>query len=278
MMFSGVKKGLVMKLLTLLFFLIISTYGWSQSTSQQLLNQNNQKKWGMNFNLNHTSNLREQNDPDKRTFHDLTLGVRNQVAKNLLINLNTVVEQDQAGETKQLDSFWGFLQPQTAKLGTVNMSQQLRVHLPTSKESVRRDFKKGGVTYIPSFVQSSGKIDLIYNPMLVKNFHEYETNRLGSQNTSHAINQNLAIFFNANDMISFGVSGLFTKSWSYNNVEKNDSYNLSTMMNVNVLPYSVSLGLSQGNSLINSARGADQNIQIFNENTTVYFISFSGVF
>ena len=145
--------------------------------------------------------------------------------------------------------------------------------LPTSEDSARRQEKIAGVELSGIFVyNASDLLSFTYLPRAVKNFHQFDTSRDDKVNIEYRVLQIASANYMLTDRFSTSASFIYINDWAYTGTQRDPSYitsfDLSYMFSPKVI---TTIGMNTGGSIAERQVGPDENIQLFDSNSTSYF-------
>jgi hypothetical protein len=251
-----------------------------------LLNVNPNKFFGA-LSVGYNSNLYERNTNSSvaSTSADAVLNYRANKSNVIRGYVGGSQEQTQGKESHLNDGFVALVNDGFWKRGPVStIGQQVRLIVPMSRESVKRDERITGVTVAPTFVFNMTPVGLtgvmlVYQPAGTKNFHKYEVNRAYRTNNEFTLSHLFRAIWSFTDKAFFLSDFVYRNSWSYGGISKDpvSSYSVSLGYNVSDA-FSLSAGVSTDATIRNFENGADQNIQLFNQKTSSIFLGLTYVF
>jgi hypothetical protein len=254
--------------------------GHAQSTLQQSLGTGQMPKVSGSFNLGYSSNLYERSDYAFNSTTDASVILNYNAGSGNLVRgvFSGFQENDHGRETKLNDGFVGWVNNGFWKKGEIlTIGQQIRLNMPTSKDSRVRDTKVLGVSLVPVFIANMTPVGitgltLIYQPQLIKNFHTYKVNRAETSNTSYAAVNTFIASYSFMDKFYIQPVLAYSMGWTYNNRKKDDSYSASAELGYSVLNnLTIAGGWSNTAAIRNLENGNDQTINVFNKKTSLVY-------
>jgi hypothetical protein len=116
---------------------------------------------------------------------------------------------------------------------------------------------------------------LFYTPSLTKYFHEYKTS-FGSSNTEYSFSHSLAANYVLHDDWSVYFSGGLSRRWNYNKSSSRDRFSISADLSYTVNSrISLSSGYSNSGEIYNSINGTYDQVKLFDEKSSSFYISSS---
>ena len=251
-----------------------------------LMNDNPSKVFG-SVNLGYNSNLYERDAFQSKTSTTADLLVNYRLSGSNVLRAfgSATQEHSQGRESKIADGYTAWVNDGFWSRGKVaTIGQQVRLAVPMSRESVKRDEKLTGVTVAPMAVINLTPVGiigamLIFQPAVTKNFHKYEMNRAFKTNNEYTFSQLIRAVWGFTERAYLLSDFIYRKAWSYGGTQKNDttSYSFSVGYNfTNAL--SASTGITTDSTIRNFQNGSDQNIELFNQNTSSVFLGLTYVF
>lgn len=163
---------------------------------------------------------------------------------------------------------------------TISLSPSVTAVIPTSKLSQKRDKLITTIVLSPSFSYKLGPVFTArYRPGVTTNFHQYKTNRVGTNLVKYKFSQTLGLGMSINDEMSLSSSFTYLNAWSYGGAQRDPAF--STDLSGTYLfknDISFTLGLSTGGALYATEKGPDKNIELYNKDTTSYLASLAITF
>jgi hypothetical protein len=234
-----------------------------------------------------SSNFYDRTSTDSQASTSVEGILNYKVSNKDILRAYAGVEKDlsQSYENELVDSHIGYLRPVVKKFNkVVSNGLQARLAIPLSKNSRERDSKITGVTVIPFFVANLSPVGatgltMTYLPMMTKNFHAYKQNRTGTNNTEYAINHVLSNMYNFHDRWSVIANFILAQGWTYNGTYKDPSFSADQSLSFGLTQSAwLSLGHSNGSTLSRFDGGRDSRPELFNKNTSTYFLSLTAIF
>ena len=251
-----------------------------------LLNVDPKKFFGA-LSVGYNSNLYERNSSSSvaSTSADAVLNYRLNKTNVVRGYVGGSQEQTQGRETRLNDGFVAWVNDGFWKRGPVaTIGQQVRLIVPMSDESVKRDERITGVTVAPTFILNLTPVGLtgvmlVYQPAATKNFHKYETNRAFRTNNEFTLSHLFRGIWSFTDRAFLLSDFVYRNAWSYGGISKDPASSYSVSLGYNISDeFSISGGVSTDATIRNFENGADQNIQLFNQNTSSIFLGLTYVF
>ncbi len=263
--------------------LLVAGFAHAQSTLTQNLSADMLPTWSGNFALGYNSNLYEPGtaSQDRNVSGDLTVNYRAAGANLVRGFLSGYKQLDQGEEWRPNDGWVGWVNNAFWHKGEkYTLGQQVRVHIPASKESRDRDTKVTGVSLVPVFQANLAPTVLfIYQPQFIKNAHTYEVSRANVSNTSWAINQVAILSWSITDALYFQPSLVYGTAWSYNETKKDDVFIFASEFGYGInQTFTVAAGWSNSGAIRSLENGNDQTIRVFDENTSTVYAALYLVF
>jgi hypothetical protein len=273
-----------MRLFIALFLMVVSVgVARAQSTITQQLATENVPRFSGNAGVSYNSNFARQDSPDSEQSmsSDGLFNYRIKDANLARLYLGVEKEITQGQEWKPIDgyvawannAFWG-------KTKRVTFGQQVRLHIPLSKEARLRDTKYTGVSLVP-VVQASltPSVLFIYQPNLSRNFHTYKVNKLGNKNAEYGLSHSAILFWSITDNLYFQPTFIYRNSWSYGGTRRDPSY-----VAAGEIGYAIGSGLTLSVGWTNDVamrrfeNGGDTDLQAFDNNTSTFSTSLYWIF
>lgn len=144
--------------------------------------------------------------------------------------------------------------------------------VPVSQYSVKKDQLQTALSGKISFslMPSDGNgFGIITGVSLGRSFHSYEEDINGSVLNQYSSNQNAGISYSFNDW-SFSADFVNRTRWTYKNSVKS-SFEISEEIGYSINPnFSTAIGHTNAGATL-KANGADSNIDLYNENTSIVY-------
>ena len=248
----------------------------AQSTLQQNLTAKKPPSYSGNLSLGYNTNLYNPNTyaSESSVSGDLTFNYRVKDANLVRAYLGGYKETTQGQEWKPNDGFVGWVNNSFWTRGKkLTIGQQIRANLPYSKESRDRDTKLLGISVAPLVMATlTPSVMVIYLPQVIKNFHSYKQNRVGSANIEYTTSHTLVGIWSITDNIYLQPVAGYSQSWTYDGTRRNPGFSAS-----GEIGYSFASGITWGAGWTNAGsfrrfeNGTDQTFELFdNETSTVY--------
>lgn len=249
---------------------------FAQSTLTQNLSDKKPPKYSGNLGVGYNSNLYEasSNSHESSGSADLTVNYRIKDANLLRAYLGGYKEFTQGQEWKPNDGFIGWVNNRFWKHEKkFSLGQQVRVNLPYSKESRKRDSKIAGISVVPvASISLAPSLAFIYQPQVIHNFHTYTVNEAHQNNTQWAVNQTFVLSWSFLD--NWYAQGVYVHSmgWTYGGTKKPDVYQVAGELGRSVSSqFTVAAGWSNSGAIRAFENGNDQTVRVFdNKTSTVY--------
>lgn len=147
---------------------------------------------------------------------------------------------------------------------------------PTSKASKVRDEMNGGVAITPIFAhQLNSRVAFTYIPTAIAYSHKFKTNRVNETNNQYVMSHTLIGTYNFTDLFSASAMYTFGQSWSYFGTEKDRQYSTDlSMMYLFKNRTNLSAGINTGGLLYDAEQGPDSNVELYNPNTTSFYLMY----
>lgn len=255
----------------------------AQSTLTQNLSAAKLPTFSGNLGLGYNTNLYTpgSNQEDRSISGDLTLNYRVKDANLIRTYFGGFKELDRGEEWRTNDGFIGWVNNAFWSRGKVfTFGQQVRLNLPYSKESRKRDTKLFGVSVVPVVMANvAPSVLFIYQPQLIHNAHTYKTNRAGVSNTQWATNHTFVGSWSISDKVYFQPVFLYGMAWSYRGTKKDDVFQAAGELGYSFdAPITVAAGWTNTGAIRNFENGNDQTIRVFDENTSTVYAALYWVF
>lgn len=267
------------------FFLpMTSLFAASTSTVTSVSTKNTEKrnsdpgdkKWSVEFEAEHSTNLKSLDDADS----DVSNGFRlspSYVLNNLYsTSADVSLTQSLSGEEKtELNNIRLYLrrQPKTFLSLSTTYAPSLFGDLPTNEDNRIDNTFRGAVgsslslAYNFYLLGQSGKIS--YTPSVLKNFHEFESSNADLPNLSYRVRHSILLSQELGRFITVSALGYYQTGWTYQNAFRT-FFHLSQKISLNITSNSsIFLGHSnEGDSL--QANGVDTNIALYDQSNSSF--------
>lgn len=255
----------------------------AQSTLTQNLSAQKLPTFSGNLGLGYNSNLYRPSDYDSQASvsGDLTLNYRVKNGNLIRSYVGGFKETTQGQEWRPNDGWVGWVNNAFwYRSNKVVLGQQVRFSMPLSRESRDRDTKLTGVSLVPvAIVTLSPAVTFIYQPQLIKNFHTYQQNRAGSNNTEYAFNHTFVGSISLSDRFYFQPVLVYGDSWTYGGTRKDPIYQVAGEVGYGINnQFTVAAGWSNGGAFRRFEQGSDQTLEVFNNNTSSVYTALYWVF
>ena len=269
----------------ILIMLFAWTRAWAQSTLTQNLSAAKPPQFSGNFGLGYNSNLYEpstkSNAFKSSASGDLTVNYRVKDANLIRAYFGGFKEFTGAERWKANDGFVGWVNNRFwARNERYSLGQQVRLLIPYSTESRKRDSRIGGVSVVPvASVVLAPTLTFIYQPQLIRNFHTYTVNKVNENNTQWAVNQTAVLSWSMLEKLYLQAVYVHGMAWSYRGAKKDDVFQVG-----GELGYSLTSALTMAAGWNNSGavrayeNGNDQTVRVFNKNTSTVYAALYWIF
>lgn len=268
-------------------FILVFLFAWAQAHAQSTLTQNlssaKPPKFSGNLGVSYNSNLYEQGSSKnvQSGSADLTVNYRVKDANLIRAYFGGYKEITQGQEWRANDGFVGWVNNGFwGRWEKVTLGQQLRLNVPYSKESRKRDSKHAGVSVVPvASVALTPTLTFIYQPQLIKNFHTYTVNQVNDNNTSWAINQTAVLSWSFAD--AWYLQGVYVHGmgWNYEGAKKDDVYQVGGELGYSLTnAFTLAGGWTNAGAIRAFENGNDQTVRVFDNNTSTVYAAVYWIF
>lgn len=237
------------------------------------------KNWSVSLGASINTSLHKNTDLDKRLSSDFSLSPSYRFSNGLRMGTSLSGSKDLLNEREWNwnNSYLSFSKGLTT-FNKIKLSGLALVHIPLSEYS--RDYQKliTGLMVAPIFSYNFAnvgidRLSMSYRPSFTKYFHEFTTSLLGGSNTEYNLSQRLGLNFTISDAAYFGLTGTYSRSYTYQGNER-DSYSFVSSLGYSPTPKSsVEIGHSNGGSPL-ATNGRDIEIEVFNNRESTVFMAF----
>ena len=171
------------------------------------------------------------------------------------------------------NAFW-------SRSSKLTVGQQVRVHIPMSKDSRDAAQKYTGVSVVPVFmVTMTPAVLFIYQPNFSKNFNKYQENESGNKLTEYSISQTAMLSWSINDNIYFQPTFVYRNSWSYGGQQRDPSYAFAAEAGYSISQaFTVAAGWTNEEQIRRLDVGPDTEFKAFDNNTSTFYTALYWVF
>lgn len=270
----------------LISFIILSIGSTYAQTTMSSLSMKKQKSDSTLTNLKVSlstslySDLKESNDEDKSFYTTVSPVLSYLIDSKNILSLNVPLKKDLSSSyetTFNLDSRLTYTRQKVYEGDYLNFSPSISYVYPTTQKSKRLQDMYAAVELNPILIldlrEWVSNLNFRFNPRYKHSFHKYTSDRAGNTLTERNLINFLTLSYSFQEKYSASYTLLYVKSWRYDGVEKNDSY-----LSVSELAYTVnnklslSVGIETGGRLVSPEEGEEENIEIFDANTSeIYF-------
>jgi hypothetical protein len=286
-------QGLFFILLSLAAFLAsplaysqANILGVTESTSETSIDSNKAKSIFDNFNSRigamGRSDFKETSDESKYVGSQLNLGVGYRFSPVDSIFLNNTMFKDLENNYEEsfLDSRLTYTRAGIYKNKNMTVNLGFIGIIPVSERSTKRDRLTTALEVSPTAIFDMAAyipgLTLIYIPRVRKNFHEFRTDINGGNLTEYSMLNILVGSFAVNDSISLSSTLVYVLSTEYTGTNNNPAYLTAQDITYSFnRTYSASLGIETGGQVRALERGQDENIKIFDADTTQFYAGFN---
>ena len=234
--------------------------------------------WSGFVSANRSTNLIDHEDGTRFDGMDYTARLNLKFSKNFSARAQTGYSQDlKDSENSDLANTSLTLQRSPFAIhNRLNMNYRVGMVLPTSKESYKRQSLRTALTTGATFIINNKYLikglDIVAGLGFTRNFHQYEEAYDGAVNTKMTAVQNLSISYTFPNSVYLSADFSHANSWSYQNTMK-DSFSISQEIGVEInRTFSVAAGHSNSGNTLKS-NGYDSNVKVFDENSSIVYVS-----
>lgn len=260
--------------------------GVTEGASETSIDPNKKKSILDNFNSRISalgrSDFKETSEETKYVGSQLNFGVGYRLSSrdSLFLNSTMFKELDNNYDESFFDSRLTFTRAGVLKYKNMTVNMGLIGIVPVSERSIKRDRLRTAFEISPTAIFDMSAtlpgLTLIYIPRVRKNFHEFETDINGRNLTEYSMLNILVGSYAVNEKISISSTLVYVLSRSY--VGSNNDPSYFTAQDITYAfnrTYSASVGIETGGQVRALERGEDENIEIFNADTTQFYAGFN---
>lgn len=269
----------------ILLFVLGCAKAWSQSTLTQNLSTAKPPQFSGNLGLGYNTNLYEpqskSNSHQSSGSADLTVNYRLKDAHMLRAYFGGYKQFTQGQEWRPNDGFIGWVNNRFwLRNERFSLGQQVRLNIPYSKESRKRDSKVAGVSVVPvASVILTPSLTFIYQPQLIHNFHTYTVNEVDQNNTQWAFNQTMVLSWGMSERWYTQLVYVHGMGWSYGGHKKDDAFQVGGELGYSInQPLTVAVGWSNSGAIRAYENGNDQTVRVFDKNTSTVYAALYWIF
>ena len=134
-----------------------------------------------------------------------------------------------------------------------------------------------GVEINPSLLYKvTDKLLFNYLPRMVKNFHEYETSRTNKINTEYKLIQFFVLNYSITEKLYIEPTLIYSNTWGYTGTRRDPSYLTIWEVGHNTTEnLTLAAGVSTSGSVYQVENGKDNNVELFDENSSTVYGKFA---
>lgn len=248
---------------------------------QNLMGGNTRSRFRGTVEFGLNTDLKSFDDPSKATGTSLFFRPRYQLNSKYTALLNAWVDKgiSQGFEDRLNDLRVGvFRNP--LKYGKLLVIPNVIATLPTSEESKRNQDMIMGLEFNPNLVYlQNDLLNFFFTPRIRRNFHEFTTSRTNQVNVEYTFMGIAGFSYNFTDRFSFQPALIYIQNRTYEGTDRDPSYltALEGRYQIDRKTYAL-IGTMTGGGIFATERGPDQNIELFNENTTSIYANYGFLF
>ncbi len=260
--------------------------GVTEATSETSVDSNKEKSILNNFSSTigamGRSDFKETSDETKYVGSQLNLGVGYRFSSVDSVFLNNTMFKDLENDYEEsfLDSRLTYTRAGIYKAGNMTVNLGLIGVIPVSERSIKRNRLTTAFEISPTLIFNMEAylpgLTLIYIPRVRKNFNKFETDINGANLTEYSMLNILVGAYSINEKISLSSTLVYITSRTY--VGSNNDPSYLTAQDITYTfngTYSASLGIETGGQVRALERGQDENIKIFDADTTQFYAGFN---
>ncbi|MAZ47059.1 MAG: hypothetical protein CME65_00760 [Halobacteriovoraceae bacterium] len=240
------------------------------------------KKLTGNVEFGASTDLKPFTDQTKASLSSLFIRPRYQLTRNYALQGTLWFDKGLTGGQENLvrDTRVGIAKTPTKLLKGLLLAPNITATLPTSEFSRRNQRLNAGIEFNPTLIyQPNSLTTVFYTPRMRVNLHEYTTTETDRVNTQYQFTQLLGVSYSLSNKWTVTPILLFTDRWSYEGTQIDPTYLtiLEMRYQLDRKKY-ISFGTLTGGSLYDAQVGPDQNIEIFDENSTSIYANIGILF
>lgn len=242
----------------------------------------NGKKLTGNVEFGASTDLKPFTDQTKASLSSLFIRPRYQLTRNYALQGTLWFDKGLTGGQENLirDTRVGIAKTPTKLAKGLLLAPNITATLPTSEFSRRNQRLNAGIEFNPTLIyQPNSLTTVFYTPRMRVNLHEYTTTETDRVNTQYQFTQLLGVSYSLSNKWTVTPILLFTDRWSYEGTQIDPTYLTILEMRYQIdRKRYVSFGTLTGGSLYDAQVGPDQNIEIFDENSTSIYANIGILF
>jgi hypothetical protein len=234
------------------------------------------KKFTGYLSLLGTTDFKETADSQKNYAGKTSFSIGYQINDTYKLSLSSSISKDLSSSYEEnVNNTSVTLRSSSVDIvGDFKLYPSLTGTYPTSKASKVRDEMNGAVTIRPTLVkQLTSSLSFSYVPGVSLYSHKYKTTRVNTTNTQYVFSQTGGLDYLFTDSFSIGTSLSIVQSWSYFGTQKDNQFSTDISLGYAFLKsMRLTTGIATGGLLYDAEKGPDSNIEIYDPNTTAFYI------
>lgn len=236
------------------------------------------KKVSASVNLTSTTDLKSTSDETKSYDGIMAFGLGYKLNSDYKLGLSTSIVKNFSNSYEETiaDSSLS-LGYRAIELGAgVTVAPKVVITLPTSKTSRVRDDMNGGLTLAAGFSKAiNSRLTASFSPVVSAYSHKYTTNRINRVNKQYSSSEGFSLSYSVNDSLSASVGLSFAQSWSYRGTKRDDQYGTDFSLSYQIEEKSsLTAGMSTGGQIYRSQKGPDSAIEVYDPNSTSFYLTY----
>jgi hypothetical protein len=178
------------------------------------------------------------------------------------------------------NAFIAFKKADAYKVGKTNASLELRNYIILNETQRKNQYKRGQLRLSTGLnFKVSNKTSLSYGLRASKHFYKFKQSRTGIVNTNLSAAQTLGMIHSYNDRWSLTLTATHGKKVNYSATTSADSISLSQEIGFQATKrFGLALGHAHSDQLIDTERGADGVINLYDDNSSTVYTSMTYIF
>lgn len=166
------------------------------------------------------------------------------------------------------------------KYGKLLVIPNVIATIPASENSKRNQDMIVGLEFNPNLVYlQNDLLNFFFTPRIRRNFHQFTTSRSDQVNVEYSFMGIGGFSYNVTDRFSFQPAVIYIQNRTYTGTNRDPSYLtiLEGRYQIDSKSYAL-FGTTTGGSIYSTEMGPDQNIELFDENTSSIYANYGFLF
>lgn len=229
-----------------------------------------------------STDLNDPNSNEKSSYSDISMNIAYALNSEYKLKLLVAASKDlsQSYDDSIKDTKVSISKKAIPLFTHTSLAPSASLILPTSEVSKRGNDMEFGLEVNPTFIYKLNSKSIIgYLPRMRINSYKYTTNRAGSALTKYNSSQYIFAELSLSDKFSFNPTLRISNNWSHSGRQQATSY-----LSILELAYSttkstnISVGLVTNGTIQDVEYGNDQQVEIYDNNTTQIYSAFEALF